>query len=407
MPRTSDRLLCSKCIDTKLFKKWIQENRIQGKCDFDVSHMRSRTVFPINEFAIEVDKYFRETYQEGENIPSYCPEDEDRPHYEQLGDPYLKILEMSLGCDEEIALAIAEHLPDVSQRDIQQGAEPFYNSDINYEPIETAQKRRQEEQNDHWYEYRFTYQWQDFCKIVQYQTRFFNIKKPLDKLFGKPEEYEKGNIKPVYTLKVGQKIYRARQLTNNFTADRLEKKPHLELGAPPKEKTSAGRMNVEFIPVFYAAFSEDTALAEIRPNINDEVAIGEFTLQKEIKVFDFTVFDLKIGDEWNKAYEHTRYDFISQMQAEISKPIAPYEKQLEYIPTQIVAEYLKEVFGCEAIVYKSSTHKSDNKDNRNIVILNKPDVGFVGDASTCILSYSSHKVKTVSDVTYNVVEYKF
>lgn len=406
MLHTPDRLLCSKCISTKFFKNWIKENRAQGKCDFDTSHKRTRTVFSVNEFAIEVDKYFRDTYQEGESIP-YLPEDSDSICYEQFGDPYLKILEMDLGCDEEIALAIADHLPDVSQRDIQEGAEPFYNSDINYEPIETAQKRRQEEQDEHWYENRFTYQWQDFCKIVQYQTRFFNIKKPLDKLFGKPEEYEKGDIKPIYTLKVGQKIYRARQLTSNFTDDQLRKKPQLELGAPPKEKTSAGRMNVEFIPVFYAAFSEDTALAEIRPNINDKVAIGEFALQKEIKVFDFTVFDLKIGDEWYKAHKHTRYDFISQMQTEISKPISPYEKQLEYIPTQIVAEYLKEVFGCEAIVYKSSIHKSDNKDNQNIVILNKPNIGFVGESSRCILSYSSYKVKTVRNITYNVWECKF
>jgi hypothetical protein len=55
-------------------------------------------------------------------------------------------------------------------------------------------------------------------------------------------------------------------------------------------------MNVEYIPVFYGAFSEETAVAEIRPGIGEEVAVGEFELRRELRVFDFTAFSLRKGD---------------------------------------------------------------------------------------------------------------
>jgi RES domain len=118
----------------------------------------------------------------------------------------------------------------------------------------------------------------------------------LDDLFGKPEEYEGGAIKPVYALKAGQRIFRARILDDEFTFDRLTGNPAVELGAPPRAKARAGRMNVEYIPAFYAAFSEGTAVAELRPGISDQVAVATFVLQKDIRVFDFTAFSRPDSD---------------------------------------------------------------------------------------------------------------
>src|SRR5450631_3761711 len=99
-------------------------------------------------------------------------------------------------------------------------------------------------------------------------------------------------------------------------------------------------MNVEFIPAFYAAFGRDTAIAETRPGIRDRVAVGEFVTSRKLKVFDFTAFSRGQGGDWRELVKHTRYDFITQMEDEISKPISPFAKQREYIATQIVAEYL-------------------------------------------------------------------
>jgi hypothetical protein len=75
--------------------------------------------------------------------------------------------------------------------------------------------------------------------------------------------------------------------------------------------------------------------------------------------------------------------------------------QREYIATQIVAEYLREYFSCDAVIYKSSMHRDDKMDNRNIVILNK-GAEFVGTGSANVLSYSRHEIKDILDVVYKV-----
>jgi hypothetical protein len=161
-------------------------------------------------------------------------------------------------------------------------------------------------------------------------------------------------------------------------------------------------MNVEFIPAFYAAFSEYTSVAEIRPSIGDEVAIGEFVAQRELKVFDFTAFSKGGSLRWEN-YEHTRFDFITQLENEISKRISSFERQREYIPTQFVAEYLKEYFACDAVIYKSSMTAAPLHDNRNIVILNK-GVDFVGNEEGSLLTLSKYKIKEIRDVSYEIVE---
>jgi hypothetical protein len=138
-------------------------------------------------------------------------------------------------------------------------------------------------------------------------------------------------------------------------------------------------------------------VAELRPGIGEEVAIGEFVLQFDVKVFDFTVFSRAPHESDN--YGQTRYDFIKQMEEQISRRVLPYEKQRQYIPTQIVAEYLKEYFGCEAVIYRSSVASGLTIENTNIVILPRAET-FVGD--TALLKYQNFHVMAVQDVSYKL-----
>ena len=360
-------------------------------------------VVSVSTFAEEVDRYFRGHYQKGEEY-TYATEDSDNPSYDTYGEPYKDVLANDLECEEKVFDAVMDCLPDHDHADVASGEEPFYDDCANYESIAEAEKRFSVDQEEYWYENRFSYQWEDFCNIVQYERRFFKIKEPLDKLFGKPEEYDQGKIRPVYMLKAGQVIYRARLLDDDFTEEALGKSAPAGLSAPPKMKTRAGRMNVEYIPAFYAAFSEATAVAEVRPSIGEEVAVGQFALQRDLKVFDFTVFSKIEADKRKEASAHTRFDFIKQMEAEISKPILPYEKQREYISTQIVAEYLREHFDCDAVIYQSSMHKSEKVDTRNIVILNR-GADFVGESG--VLSLLRHEVVGVADVVYTTFKSPF
>jgi RES domain len=395
-----EQSLCAKCIGNAQLAKWIEEHGSEGKCK---SHGRSNAVVTVEAFAEEVDRNFRENYQRGEEYMFGRP-DSDNASYDTYGIPYLDILGDDLDCDEDVFNAVVASLPDCSHRDIAQGDEPFYDICANYELMADAAKRSRADEEEYWYENRFSFQWADFCKTVQFEKRFFKTKELLDSLFGKPEEYHEGAVRPIYDLKAGQTIFRARVLDDDFNEQRLQKNPAAELSAPPKERARAGRMNVEYIPAFYAAFSEDTAIAEMRPSIGDQISVGEFVLQKDIKVLDFTVFSRMANDKWKDAYTHTRYDFIRQMEGEISKPILPFEKQREYIATQIVAEYLREYFACDAVIYKSSMHKNGDADNRNIVIFYKGGE-FVGKER--VLTLSKYHVANVMDVVYRTAISKF
>jgi hypothetical protein len=264
-PENSGELrVCTLCIGFKDFSDWIALHGKKGKCDFDKAHGSSHKVIDVERFAVEVDRFFRENYQLGEEYP-YFGGDSDRASYDQYGAPYEEILAEELACDQKIIDAISENLPDIGHYGAMQGDTPFYDDTLNYERISEAEKRNDDDWREHWYENRFSYQWRDFCITVQYERRFFKIKELLDELFGSQEEYDQGTIKPVYCLKAGTKLYRARLLDNDFTEQVLNSNPSRELGAPPKEKSRAGRMNVEFIPAFYGAFCEATAIAEIRP----------------------------------------------------------------------------------------------------------------------------------------------
>ena len=99
---------------------------------------------------------------------------------------------------------------------------------------------------------------------------------------------------------------------------------------------------------------------------------------------------------------HSRYDFITQMQDEISRPVRPHERQREYIETQIVAEYLRTFFGCDAVIHKSSMQRDDAEDNRNLVILHR-DL-FVGNTDPAVVSYADWLLLDVVDVRYSTAD---
>jgi hypothetical protein len=88
------------------------------------------------------------------------------------------------------------------------------------------------------------------------------------------------------------------------------------------------------------------------------------------------------------------------MEEEISKPILPYEKQREYIATQIVAEYLRECFKCDAVIYRSSMHIGSEIENRNIVIFGS-HADFLGGGSRQLLDLLDHEVRRVKNVTFD------
>lgn len=398
---TDERKVCVDCLSDGALRTWLEQTGTEDDCEFDSEHV-GVTCVTIEELAEEADRWFQEHYQPGGATFEVDPDPEnDRVYHGTEGDPYEEIFAEELGGSDEVNQAVIDALPDVSDRDIMQGAEPYYTDAHNFEPIEEARAREKADQDDYWFENRYTFEWAEFCKQVQFSSRFFGIKQKLDELFGAPDEYGEGPVKPLYDLPAAETLYRARLMRDELTEEVLNAQGAAKLGPPPPDRTQGGRMNVEFIPVFYAAFSKTTVVGELRPGVGDSIAIGKFQTRVPLRVFDFTVFERRAADR-KHFFEHSRYDFVTQVQAEISRPVRPHERQREYIATQIVAEYLKSFFGCDAIIYRSSMQRDATDDNRNIVILNRE--GFVGNEDPCVVSYVDWSLQEVTDVKYTILD---
>jgi len=170
-------------------------------------------------------------------------------------------------------------------------------------------------------------------------------------------------------MKKKEVIYRARIVSKGEEVNNCAK----DLGPPRNENALfSNRMSPAGIPMFYGALDRDTALQEIRAvkyTGKDRgnfslIKIAKFVLLKDITVVDFSrhqeycLFDENISD-----IELNIKAFLNHFAREISKPIEKDGREhIEYVPTQIVAEYLK--YKCRSlnskrkrikgILYKSS-----------------------------------------------------
>jgi hypothetical protein len=184
----------------------------------------------------------------------------------------------------------------------------------------------------------------------------------------------KGNtaIRAINPNDVDSVFFRARQANDDNLRLKIFMNPSKELGSPPPNLASPGRMNPAGVSVFYGSFEINTCISEIRLPVGGVAATGCFKLIKTVNVLDLTIFDE--GPQHISYFDLDRYEKISQMlwletfHKEISKPVLPQDEAFNYIPTQIVSEFLAREFSpqLDGIIYSSAlTNKG-----RNIVLFN-------------------------------------
>jgi hypothetical protein len=103
-------------------------------------------------------------------------------------------------------------------------------------------------------------------------------------------------------------------------------------------------MNPIGIPYLYLARDIDTTLYEIRATLFDEISMGQFSVCTDINVCDLRkecldICRLSEGDRLNDYLPY--YNFVRKLEDEMSKPNLESEKELDYLPTQYLAEYIK------------------------------------------------------------------
>lgn len=122
--------------------------------------------------------------------------------------------------------------------------------------------------------------------------------------------------------------------------------------APNSQRTGDGRANAKHISFLYTAFDVETAIMEIAPKIDQPVSVAEVELNKDLKVFDFSNFHKDGGSEGITLTSLSKY---------FSSP--NYNDESEYLPTQYLCEYIREL-GFEGVCFNSSV----NSGHKNLVI---------------------------------------
>ena len=225
--------------------------------------------------------------------------------------------------------------------------------------------------------------WERFCSGIRTCARFFSASREdaLDSIFGGLCTRTEFDDKPVIKeLGPGNSVWRARGARTRTELEDIVKSPACELGPPPSIVARAGRMNAKGISVLYGAMDASTCVAEVRPAVGSQVVVSKFDLLQRVRLLDFDALAEFYYEGYHFDPEYAtsrgRWAFLSQLIHEISRPVMPEDEEEQYLPTQVVAEYLANRLDprFDGIIYRSpQTGKG-----RNVVFFNhacsvKPD----------------------------------
>ena len=133
-----------------------------------------------------------------------------------------------------------------------------------------------------------------------------------------------------------------------------------EMLCPPREKTVAGRANPQGIPYLYMCNEIDTTLYETRVSYLDVVSVGIFCIKDidELKIVDFTLCQSPFSTEIANMVDFVKGKLLRQrISGDLSKPIRRFDSELEYVPTQFICEFIRNISGAQGIQFNSSLHQ--------------------------------------------------
>ncbi|MGP3977283.1 HEPN-associated N-terminal domain-containing protein [Streptomyces sp. 8N114] len=202
--------------------------------------------------------------------------------------------------------------------------------------------------------------WQDFRQAIRHKTRYVFWQRPRsheDELRGAgeipPEQILQrigdliSALDLVRRLSPEERLWRARVHAH---AERV--RSAADLGTVPQHLCNqSNRMSPAGIPMFYGALTAGTALQEamVRPGHAAIASLGAFTCSHEVNIVDFTdlpqvpsLFDPELGDSWRQVR------FLHAFVEELAQEVRPSYEEIDYVPTQVVTEYLLHAWGAGA-----------------------------------------------------------
>lgn len=366
----AEGLVCANHINDNFIRKFVNKNGTKAKCTYcskinrviELSELLKLIVVGIN-YLFEDPNEFK--YYDDEAETGF---DGDNFYFEEL---FFERLDLEI-LNEKLSNDIFEHLNNTSLYYLKDeyGSHSEYLSDL-WELFKTTVKHR--------------------ARYVFYYENIFNkynLSDPINILNDVQKSIQ--DFQLFRKISPSENLYRCRQhsLENEIKVEN-------NISSPPDNCCiTNNRMSAVGVSMFYCSFNEQICIDEAVNTINYPKPYYYTTCYFKNK-FELNLVDLtnlptipSIYDEKNNKYRDTIF-FLKEFLEDISKPINPSDSSIEYVPTQIVTEYIKfnPALKADGIVYPSSRNKS----LENIVLFKNQEESL-RDLNFCLKSLKTTKV---------------
>ena len=351
----TDKVLCYQCVGEPYLKNEIRCEGSESVCSYCGRRANAYNVSCVSK---RIDQAFKDHYERTEA----CPDEQEvarlTERYEDYewtrsGEPVVAAISDAAEIQECVARDIQrklEHEYEELERS-HKNFETEYAAESHYEKItfystpdlETLQRNPDFE---HWETL-----WDTFVHSILYEQRFFNTKanKILHDVFdGLQDLFQRShrelilNFGPSHRFR--NSVYRARTFQDPADIQKAVCRPDLGLGPPPEHLSTSGRMNVEGIPVFYGSNQRDLAVIEARPIVGGYSISVEFEFVRDVRLLNLSALysSRADGSIFDRSFRNRQLKsaFVKTLCDRLCVQISPFEVPSEYLPIQVVAEFL-------------------------------------------------------------------
>lgn len=340
--KIKNKLICNDCVEEPYLSEQILSHGEPAKCDYCGNESEC---YSLEDLSVEIETAFEQHYRRTPDQPTGY-------QYSMLSDKELDYDWERDGEQTTDAIMNAAIISEYAAKDIQKILEEKYNdfefatmgeetefaSDAHYEEASVSDQRWQRE-------------WFWFEESLKTESRFFSrsASRLLSSVFNDIDQMQTNHGQPL-VIDIGPEtkfpfIFRARCFQSNKLLEQALSNPDIHLGPPPAAYANAGRMNAHGISVFYGATDPEVAIAEVRPPVGSQVAVAQFNIIEPLHLLDLTALK-DITTDGGSIFDPEflpyleRIAFLRNLSHLLTKPVMPDDESLEYLSTQVIADFL-------------------------------------------------------------------
>lgn len=381
-PKVEERSVCAECVGDNYLKKVIGRRCKRGMCDYCKKEgcLVTTMVFA-SRIRRLIEKHHKVVDEPYGSDHTATKRDEKNSDNSDIKNDVKWIIQRSITKKENLVEDLHFVLKSMHDQDSAQ-KNPYDDSaryEIRYDSTELSEGL-----------------WEDLQRCIKEESRSFNSKAKniLELMFDNIGNQATSSERPVIAeVPKGKKFFRARAFQSSDRLAEALLQPDRELGPPPSDLASSGRLNAKGISVFYGAAEANSAeenaedimlenlrnltISEVRPHVGGMVVVAAFEVIEPIMLLDFTALESLVEVSmldplYSKKSE--KQVLISKLARKISTPVMREDESLDYLITQVVSDYLSEVGSpsIDGILYRSTQiEKKKSDEYLNVMLFHK------------------------------------